>query len=299
MKNSTVILLPIIVDICSDATSEVLNTGIDSHCLESITTKLVLAKDGFVFDTKDDFKNKVKWDEAILAKNLAPLYDVYELQSADEEATFFTSGSYKRQTKKAVKVLTCESYCSLYAHKVLKSYEDSSYNHVFEITENGEVIGVFNELGKIKGQDLTSFIVGIRTRPTPDKPPYSPITVTYRDYDELENNGYITSVGFDPNTLDGVFSLVLMQTAIAAQQIQFKALYAGGSKTYGGLLQANMKLTDDNNNNLAIDDMSYNAQTGVYTLDSAALADGYLSTNGVVTIGGLMFESDVLAVDVP
>lgn len=289
------------VGICTEATSNLLNTGASAQCLEAVTNKLVVAKSAFRFDTLADFQDKAQWDAAIQSKDIVPLYEVYEVADDNEEANFYESGNFRRQTEKEVKKMTCESYLSICSHRALKSFEGSDYTQVFEITENGECIAVYDDDGiKVKGQDITDFDVSIRNRPTPDKPAYTTVTITYRDFNELEEKGIIDKFSWDVLAINGIFPLVLMiQGTPTATEVQFKALMSCGVSTYGGLVAGDMVFPADSDGSAqAFSGMTYDASTGIYTATGSGMESGQLSTNGVVDKTTQFVESDALAVTI-
>lgn len=296
------ILMPIFIGSCSDATKSVLNTGANSQCLEAITTKLFLAKSTFRFENKEAFKNADNWKTAIKNKDIVPLYDVYEPVGENTEASFYETGNYRYKTQKETKKLTCESYLSLCSHKALKSYQNSEYTQVFEGTDNGEVIGVFDSDGiKIKGQDVKDFNVGIRERPTAEKPPTSKITITYRDFEELENNGCIELLSSDPESMMGIFTLTIKLLTLPAATdslFKFEAKMGCGMKSYAGLKKANLKFVGANDAVIAIDDLTY--ENGVYTATSAGnnFVTGKLSVDSVQEIEGMLIESNSIDIEI-
>ncbi len=288
------------VGICTEATTNLLNTGASSQCLEAITQKLVVAKSAFRFNTLADFQDKANWDAAIQSKDIVPLYEVYEVVDNNTEATFYETGNFKRQTSKEVKKMTCEAYLSICSHRALKSFEGSDYTQVFEITENGEVIAVYDDDGqKVKGQDITDFDVSIRSRPTADKPANTVINVTYRDFNEVEEKGIIDKFAWDVLAINGIFSLTLMLVGNPSDtQVQFKALMSCGVNTYSGLVSADMVFPKDSDDSAQALTLSAPDTSGVYTATGVGLESGKLSTNGVRDKSTQFVESDVLSVTI-
>ena len=295
MKNKTeaLIFLPIFVDSCSASTAGQLNTGSVKECLEGVTTRLALAKPTFRFTDITDFKTQASWDAAIAAKTVVPLFGVYEVASADTEAIKYESGNFSAVTKKEIKKMTSESYLSLCSHKALKSYENSGYTQVFEITENGEILGVYDTDGvQVKGQDITEFEVAIRQRATNDKVPYSMVTITFRDFDEFEDNGIIAKPSWDANSINGIFGLTLeIQGTPIATEIQVMAYVGCGQEVYEDLVVADWLYSGG-----TISGSTYSSTTGIYTLTGAGLTSGNLGTNGVITSGSVDVEAQNVAV---
>lgn len=291
------ILLPIFIDSCSAATSAQINTGSVKECLEGLTTKLYLALKFQRFDTLDDLKDQAKWNAAILIKDIVPLFDVYEVASDNTEATKYETGNFVYTTKKEIKKLVAESYLSICSHRALKSYENSDYTQVYEVTENKEILAVWDDDGiKVKGQDLSNFDVHIRERPTNDKPAFSMITATFRDFEEFEEKGIIVKPTWDPNMLNGIFELQLKILTASATEITFQALSSCGNNYYNELSDTDMKLLDAAGVVQAITTMT-NANN-VYTIEGAALVTGTLATDGVATIDSNNVESKPVVVTI-
>lgn len=292
------ILLPVFIDSCSEETSAQLHTGSVKECLEGLTTKLALAKAAHRFDTVEDLKDKAKWDEAIIAEDIVPLFNVYEVASDNTEATIYETGNFVYTTKKEVKKMTSEAYLSVCSHRALKSYENSDYIQVYEFTEKGEILAVYDDDGvRVKGQDMSDFDVAIRERPTNDKPAYSMTTITYRDFEEFEDKGIITKPTWDPNTLNGVFALTFMVISQNATTIVVEARISCGTDTYDLLTETEFALVDAAGSPQTIDTV-VNAD-GQYTLSGSAFETGMLSTGGIVTVGEYNLEAAPVAITIP
>lgn len=281
-KNMKPIFLAIFIDSCSAETSAQLNTGSVKECLEGLTTKLYLGHASHRFATLDAFKDKSVWDAAIEAKEITPLYDVYEVASDNTEAAKYESGNFVYTTKKEVKKMVSESYLSLCSHRALKSYENSDYTQIYEVTEKGEVLGVWDTDGvKVKGQDISNFDVAIRERPTNDKPAFSMITVTFRDFEELEDYGIIVKPSWDPNTLNGVFELSFSIVSVSSTEIVFTATTSCGNNSYDDLSSGEIQVLDAGGTPQTVDTLTNT--NGVYTAAGSSFVTGTLGTDGVIT----------------
>lgn len=269
-------------DTCG-AGANYLNTGFKSQCLESVTVLLVLSKTDFKFATVADFKTKEKWVEAIKNKDLVPLFELYELTSANTEETFYESRNFKKRTGKAMKITTAELYLSICADAALRSYANSEYNRVFEVTEDGDVIGVFAEDGiGVQGQLLKDFTVGVRQPATTAKPPTTLVTITYNDAEELSKNGVITTPDFDPVLeLNGIFTVNIEQVgAGTATGFEFKATIGCSKTNFPSLDVANLKFVKPDNTEQTAT-FTYDTATETYEATGTALVSGTLSTDGV------------------
>ena len=284
------IILQIFIDSCSTETSAQLNTGTVKECLEGLTTKLFLGHATQRFANIDDFKNREVWEQAIQDKEIVPLYNVYEVASDNTEASKYETGNFVYTTKKEVKKMTSESYLSLCSHRAIKSFENSDFTLCYEATEKGEILGVWDPDGiRIKGQDLSNFDVAIRERPTNDKPAFTMTTITFRDFEELEDYGVIVKPSWDPNTLNGIFALMIEIVSSDADEIVFRALSSCGSNYYNDLVLADVQILDAALANQAI--LALNNVNNTYTATtSSAYTTGTIGVNvvekGEVTVEG-------------
>jgi len=294
MKNVPLIFLPVFIDSCSTEISAQLNTGSISECLEGLTTKLYIAKSTQRFATLTLFKTKATWDAAIEAKDIVPLYNTYEVASANTEATKYESGNFVYTTKKEIKKMTSESYLSICSHRALKSFENSDYTQIYEVTEKGEILGVWDVDGvQVKGQDITNFDVAIRERPVNDKPPFTMCTITFRDFEEFEDYGIIVKPTWDPNVLNGVFEIQLQLTSASSTEVIFTALSACGASYYLDLLTADMVLADSGG---ASQTVVVSLLGNVYTATGTGLTTGTLATDGVIDKAGTLVEATAIPV---
>jgi len=284
-------------DGCSVSIENFVNTGANSQCLEAVTVLLILAKDSFRFDSLSDFRDKAKWEEAIKNKDIVPLFELYELTSANTEETFYESRNFRKRTAKAAKVTTVESYLSICSHRALKAYHESTtYNRVFEVTEEGDIIGVWDsDMIKIKGQKLKSFNVGIRNPATTEKPPFTPITITYNDYNELETYGVITKPDFDPiDDLNGIYNVAIREVGVATTtEIKFTVMAGCGEQEPVEITPlTSFKFTKESDGSDVPITVTYDAATHIYTATGTGLEDGTLRTDGVITdpVTNEMFE---------
>ena len=271
-------------DICTPRELDLPNTGASSQCLEAVTVLLVLAKNTFRFANLAEMKSKAAWDQAIESRDLIPLFELYELTPANTEETFYESRNFRKRTGKASKITTMELYLSICSHRELRKLNESSvYNTVFEITEDGDIIGIWDDDGvRIKGQKLKNFTVGIRSAATEDKPPFTPLSITYNDYDELENNGVIATPLFDPvDDLNGVFNVKINTVGLTtATKIDFTATIGCADDTIRDSAVSFFKLLDDTGADQGAT-ITFDAQTKLFTATGTGFTDGVITTDGV------------------
>ncbi len=277
---------------CVGESGALKNTGAKEQCLEGILIKAVLAVPGFTFASITAAKTKATWDAAIAAKNIFPLYDVEELTSANTEDTFFEGRTKQYRTASGKKVSTFTSMLGLCSHSALKSFHNKEMQ-MFEFTEDGAIKGVNAEDGKIKGQDVV-LNIGKRLDATADRPPSTLITVSYKDANQLEDDGAILRPGtWSAADLFGIFDIDLLQVSASSTIIKLTASdgCAGGGENVTSFEDADFVIRDLSGTIVTHTFTEADAD-GVYTLTGTGFADGYtVELDGVITQTGLSFET--------
>jgi len=283
--------MAIINELCGSDTSKPKNTGFSGkQCLEGLMEKVAVARDGFSFDSLADFKDKDKWLEAIANKDIVPLFDAYVVTPANTDATQYTVGNFSFETASAVKITTFESYLGFCSHAALKSYANSEYTQVFEFNNDGSILGVGNEDGSVKGQDLKDLNVGIRTIATSDKPATTLVRLTYKDYNQLEDNAVVIKPSWSPADIDGIFDVELEFVSATATTIKFKATRECGHAPVLVLTTADVVVKNASGVVQTTSFVGADAN-GVYTLTGTAFATGYtVEIDGVVTVVDTLYE---------
>lgn len=290
MKNKFICLL-IINELCGTATKKPKNTGHrGAQCLEGVMEKVALGKSGFRFDTVATFKDKTVWREEIAAKNIVPLFDAYVVTPANTEATSYTTGNFNYETAPAVKITTFESYLGFCSHAALKSYAGTEYDQVFEFNNDGSLVGVYVDGGKVKGQNLKDLNVGIRSIATSDKPSTTVVRLTYADYNELEDNAVVVKPDWTHNDLGGIFDIELTQVSATSTEIKFKALWDCGTAVVTNLVAADVVVKDAAGVVQTVSFVVADAN-GVMTVTGTGFATGYtLEIDGVIIQTEIIYE---------
>lgn len=268
------------------------NTGAKEQCILGVTTKYAFCPDpSFGFESIEDLKDKEKWDAAIAAKNIYPLYEVEEYAIADTEDTFFEGFRRQYKTADGKKIRTFRSIISLCSYKALKSHSDKA-GRVFEFTEDPGIKAVQND-SKFKGQKAT-LSVGKLQDTIAGTPQSTVVTVNYTDDKEYTNNGVNVRLdGWGDQDVFGIFDVNLIQVSASVSSIKFKAIAgcAGGSGALKGLTTDDVVLKDATGE---VQDISFVAPdaNGVYEITGTAFANGFkLSLDGVVSIVDMAYES--------
>jgi hypothetical protein len=289
-------------DVCTNEDSTALNTGAVNQCLESVTVMIYLLKQGFKFDSVDEFKQKTIWEAAITAGNVVPLYEMYELTPNNTEPVYYESRNFRKRTQKAIKITNWEAYLGYCSAKALASYQDSEYDRVVEVTEDGDLIGVYasDNIG-VTGQLLSQFDVGIRTVATTEKVPFVPVTMTYDDYQELEQRAVMTTPDFNPVTgIEGIFDVDITQTDAGSDTLITFTAFVGCDGAVVPGLEDVLSLVDD----LGADQSATITAigNGTYTAVGVGFVSGSITTGGPQPLpqwGGLLVEGSGAATVTP
>lgn len=268
------------------------NTGAKEQCLEGLTIKTAVHIPGFKFDSIEDAKDIAKWNAAIAAKQIIPLYEVEELASANTEDTVFEGRRNQYITSEGKKVTTYNSFLSLCSHSALKTYHKAELG-LFEFTEDGAIKGVIEDDGTVKGQSIV-MNVGKRIDPTADRPASTQVTLNYKDYNEFEDDGAIfRPEGWGADDIYGIFDVTLVQVSATSTNIKFKAVTgcAGGDEEITSFLAANILVKDDTGGTETVSFTVADSE-GIYTVTGTGFADNYtVGLNGVVTQTGTSYET--------
>lgn len=276
---------------CNNSAKGKANTGAKEQCLEGIMVLPVLTEMDFKFDTLADAKDITKWEEAIAAKKMWPLYVPEEITTANTEDTFFEGKNEQYLTSQGKKITTYTSMLGLCSHSALASFRGAKMRQL-EFTEDGKVKGVMNDAGEVFGQAV-KLNVAKRLDPTADRPASTLVTTNYLDYTELEQDGAIFVPDFRASELYGIFDVHLVEVSATATNIKLKVMdgCAGGGGTVDTFVSGDFIVKNAIG---AVQSTTFTAADadGVYTLTGTAFATGFtVELNGVVTVVGMSYEA--------
>jgi len=277
------------LDIC-EGEKKSKNTGFKDQCIET-KLQIPVLSNGFEFASVQAFKTKSAWKDAIAAKSLVPLFEVYELADASTEDTKFESGNFSKITAKGVEKITFECYLSICAYAALKSYENNGqYGEIFEFNEGGDYSGVFAADGtKVKGRKIKSITV-TRIRATKDKVPYVKGEITYADKDDILD-GVIVKSDLEKDDLDGIFDVTLKLVSASSTVIKLTAASGcSGNSFIKSLVLADFKVRNAAGVAQTVTLVPAD-EDGVYQLIGTGFATGYtVEVDGVVQQTNIMYE---------
>lgn len=280
-------------ELCNSGSKKTRNTGASEQCFEGLLEIPFLAKKKFRFATLESSKSLAAWKAAIANKDIVPLFDAHAVAQANTAAKKFEEGNFSHITDPAVKKTKMECYLSFCSHRALKSYNDSEYTQVFEFLKGGGIVCVDAGDGKIKGQDLSDLYVGIRNIATKDKPPFTEVEFTYKDYNELEESPVIIKPDWDKTDLYGIYDVKLILVSASATALKFKAVTGCGSDLVTDLVTADLTLRTSTGTVITPTFVAADTD-GVYQYTSVtAFGDNCtLAVKGVVTKPEIFYEGE-------
>lgn len=267
------------------------NTGAKEQCIEGVMIRTAVAIPGFQFDSRDDAEDLDKWNAAVAAKQIFPLYEAEEVTTANTEPVYFEGRRQQYLTANPKKITTFTSILGLCSHFALTSFGDTPLK-LFIFTEDGAILGVNTIDGGVTGQSV-KLNVGSRLDATADRPPSTLVTINYLDSSEFEQNGWIGRPDWRDSELFGIFDVTLTQVSASATVIKLTAGVgcAGGDELVETFVLANFVVR---NLTGVIQTVTFTApdSEGVYTLTGTGFADGFtVELLSVVTVGGLSYET--------
>ncbi len=273
-------------ELCSASSGTIKNTGRKAQCLELPFRTLFKVKDGFSFASIADAKDEEIWKQAIIDKNIIPLYDIEEISDnetskVEKEGRFTT---YKIKDAIAGSVYSCHlSYCS---HEALKSLENSGYNTVIRVTEDDVIEVIVDFDGTVRGIPVTYFSVGTRKEATTSDPATTDITLKYGTYE-----GSLLDAGFSISTVEGILDLDINIVSSTATEIKFTATDSCAGSQLLSLVQADVQLANADGTVVAGTSFVAADPNGEYTITGTGFVTGdVVSTVGVIDKSGDLYE---------
>lgn len=275
-------------DISTGSGSTVKNTGAKSNHIEG-KLLLPMLSNGAEFADVTAFKTLAALKTFIQSKSIIPLFEAYALADASTEAEKFEEGNFSFVIEKNAEKITFENYITLQAYEALKSYEDSPYKELFEITDKGELIGSRASDGiKVKGRAIKSFIVS-RTRSVKEKMAFAKVEINFADADDILD-AVMTKGDYDDSNVPKVHDIdYAIQGTPTATALVIQANTLIGNVAVTGMLVADFIFTKDSDGSaqtLTLD----TEVNGLYTFSGTGLVTGKLNSNAVLDKTTIMYE---------
>lgn len=296
MKNLIpIILFAVVSEVCSTGGGAgQRNLGGKKQCLEGPAKSIFLAKDDQSFANRAACDDKANWLSEIAAKKLVPLPYIEGIEANNTE-TARKEGRFTDYTlKDGTRGSTYRFDLSVCTYDALKTYVNSGYTRVYRITTLGEVSYELQDDGSIKGESLTSFLLGIREEAKDDDVPYTNISLKYE-----QDNFSIMKPPFDLNPTEGIFDVTFTQVSASATEIKFKASADCTGDQITSFLTANVELLDASGSAHTHTFVAADSE-GIYTLTGTGFADDFtVGLIDVVTQANIMYETPTpMVVDV-
>ena len=287
--------MSVINEVCGTTSTVPSNMGGKKQCIEAPVKTIILAKDTFSFASVAAMKLVANYDAAIVAKDAVPFPNVEGIELANTEA-IIKNGRYTDYTLKAgVPGVAYRFDLSICTYEALKSYVNSGFTRVFEITESEEVTCQVQTDGTVKGRKMSSFLVGQRNQATDADTPFANVNIKFDD-DVFD----IVRAEFDATEVEGVFDIALeVQGTPNATTLIVQASLSCTGDLVPSLALADWKFVQDSDGlEETVTVSSYDAGTGFYTLTGAAFETGTIATDGVVTQVNIKYEAAPVAVTI-
>jgi hypothetical protein len=283
--NHFFLLAVVLNEVCGTDDSIQKNTGGKRQCLEAPVKTILLAKDDQFFANRAALDVKATVDAAIAAKQLVPFPNIEGIEPNNTDANI-KNGRFTDYTLKAgIRGSSYRFDLSVCTYEALKSYVNSGYTRVYRVTTEGEVTCEIMADGTIKGEKITSFLLGLRNEATDDDVPFANVLLKYAN-----DNNSIVKPAFDWAPLEGIYDVVLQLVSASATSIKFKTIIECTGDTITSFVSGNLQLLDDGE----VHASSFVAADadGVYELTGTGFENGFtLGLNGVVTQANIMYES--------
>ena len=274
---------------CTNAEATNLNTGAKEQCLEGVTIRHALATDEQEFDTATAAKTLATWKTARNAKEIIPLFEIEELAVADTEDTFFEGREKRYRTANGKKIRTFNCFIGVCSHRALKSYNGKKMR-IYEFTDKQEILGTTPDGVKVRGQ-LVTIEVGKRVSAMPDKPAYTPVTLTYADYNEFEDSPVVLKPSWSQIDLNGIMDVEIKQVSASSTSIKFTVDAGCAGDTVTSLEDGDIVLKAANGTVLSRTFVDPDPN-GIYELTGTGFADGItVDIDGVVVKTEDTYES--------
>lgn len=292
--NHFFLLAVVLNEVCGTAETAPKNIGPKKQCLESPIKTVLLARDDQSFANREALNTKATVEAEISAKKLIPLPFIEGIEANNTDANI-KNGRFTDYTLKAgVRGSNYRFDLSVCTYEALESYINAGYNRIYRVTTEGEVTCEVLDDGTIKGEQLTSMLLGLRNEATDDDVPFANLLLKYAD-----KNFSIVKPTFDWVALEGIYDVVLTQVSASATSIKFRAAVGCTGDAVTSFVQADFELLDASGDAHVFTLVPADGD-GVYELTGTGFASEFtLGLDGVVTQANIQYETpEVLEITV-
>ncbi|MFA5572935.1 MAG: hypothetical protein WDA42_07485 [Candidatus Bathyarchaeia archaeon] len=207
--------------------------GIGEVCEQSplvtIVQSLFFTTPSFSFESHADFADEDKWKAAIAAGNILPVHKVLEQEGQDVEDSIYesTSGS-KVKNFEGRRGAMYRVLLPLEQHKILRTYDQKNLK-VFFLDMNNRILGTSPDGTKVTGFGLSYLNVSKQSRPTPESPAFTDITIQEQDVNEWDSNGRYLKPTWLGTALKGVLKVDVTPSKVATNEFTAVVQYSDNS----------------------------------------------------------------------
>ena len=277
--------MSVINEVCGNESKKKKNPGGKDQCLEKPVKTVALAKDTFSFPDLATFRTKAAWLTAINNKDIVPLPNTENPEENNTEAAI-KNGAHKDYTlKDAVAGSNYRIDAAMCTYEALKTYQNSEYKRIFEITFAEEVSADIQDDGTVMGRKITSLNVPLRARATAEDVPFTGVNVKF-----ASDIFSILKTDFEPSELEGVFDVNINQVSASSTEIKVTVSTACAGSLVSSLEDGDFVVKDGSGD---VQSVTFTAadSNGVYTLTGTGFATGFtVELNGVVAKGNYNYE---------
>ena len=187
---------------------------------------IFISLNGFEFSSEEDFQDIDVWQQAMNDGNITPLHYIKEVQPQDQETEYQESiQDFSYRTFKGKYRHRLNYVWTLDKHKLVELMSGGSLP-VFHYDRNNNISGTSNGSGGVKGFTTTRIVLEKMIQATQSDPAFSPLDIEYKDSDELNVNGVIKKVEWQPTDIDRLFMSITVEF-VDSDNLNFSASYNG------------------------------------------------------------------------
>jgi hypothetical protein len=286
-----ILILSIVSDNCGNEATPTLNTGGKKQCLPKPVQSYALARNTFEFASTTAARTKAAWDTAKQAKDIVIFWDVEEFAQANTEPTKKEGRFNDYPLKDGVRGLNLTHYLGDCPYNALESYDNSGeYTKMFRILTDGTFTADVQDDGKVKGENIKNFSVGVLNDATDETPQNAVVAVKFS-----QQTKSVLKPEFDLINYEGIYNVQFEENpANSATSLKFRTLSGCSGSKITSFVEANIVLRNASGVVVEPDTFVAADADGYYTLTGTGFTNGYtIELDGVVTQTGIMYDAPV------
>jgi len=195
---------------------------------------LLVVKAGFEFASFVDFADVDKYQDAIKAKTMFPIHEVFEIDDNSEESLYYESPTGKRVPRRLGAYRHVYKFNkSLAVHKALQTFRNANVDF-FTIDSSGNICGFTPDGVKVKGFSISMFNPEKMTSAMQDNTPaWTPIVVDQLDAKQWNEKGITVKPGWLIGDLIPLSAVRIKLVSAAAGTATINVSYIDGLDSDG------------------------------------------------------------------